>query len=62
VNARASYAFGPERRYELAAFGDNLTSEKYCLEIQDLRGVSGSLYCVPNEGEVRYGLQFRVNF
>jgi iron complex outermembrane receptor protein len=62
INARVSYAFGSSRQYELALYGDNLTSEKYCLEIQDLRGVSGSFYCVPNEGEVRYGMQARVNF
>jgi iron complex outermembrane recepter protein len=62
INARASYAFGAEKQYELALFGNNLTSEKYCLEIQDLRGVSGSFYCVPNDGEARYGMQARVNF
>lgn len=62
LNARASYAFGRSQQYELSIFGDNLTSEKYCLEIQDLRGVSGSFYCVPNDGEVRYGVQGRVNF
>lgn len=62
INARATYAFGPEQQYELALFGDNLTSAKYCVEIQDLRGVSGSLYCVPNDGELRWGLQARMNF
>ena len=62
LNARAAYAFGATGQYELALFGNNLTGEKYCLEIQDLRGVSGSFYCVPNDGEVRYGLQMRVGF
>ncbi len=62
VNARVTYAFGGNHQYELALFGNNLTNEKYCLEIQDLRGVSGSFYCVPNDGQVRYGLQARVNF
>jgi iron complex outermembrane receptor protein len=62
VNARASYAFGSAKQYELSLYGNNLTAEKYCLEIQDLRGVSGSFYCVPNDGEVRVGLQARVNF
>jgi iron complex outermembrane receptor protein len=62
VNARAAYAFGAARQYEVAVFGNNLTNEKYCVEIQDLRGVSGSFYCVPNDGEVRYGLQARMNF
>jgi len=29
-----------QQQYEVAVFGDNLTSAKYCVEIQDLRGVS----------------------
>ena len=62
LNARAAYAFGADKQYEVSVFGNNLTNEKYCVELQDLRGVSGSFYCVPNEGEVRYGLQARMNF
>lgn len=62
VNARVAFAFGASRQFEVAVFGDNLTDEEYCVEIQDLRGVSGSFYCVPNEGEARYGLQARVSF
>ena len=62
INARAGLMFGADNRYELALYGDNLTGEKYCLEIQDLRGVSGSFYCVPNEGDARWGLQFSANF
>ncbi|HZF15984.1 MAG TPA: TonB-dependent receptor [Steroidobacteraceae bacterium] len=62
INARASLAFGPERQYELAIYGENLTGEKYCVEIQDLRGVSGSFYCVPNEGELQWSIQGRVHF
>jgi iron complex outermembrane recepter protein len=60
--SRAAYTFGGDRQYEVSVFGNNLTNEKYCVEIQDLRGVSGSFYCVPNDGEVRYGLQARMNF
>jgi iron complex outermembrane receptor protein len=62
INARAGLAFGADNQYEVAVYGDNLTSEKYCVEIQDLRGVSGSFYCVPNEGEARWGVQFSANF
>jgi hypothetical protein len=32
------------------------------VEIQDLRGVSGSFYCVPNEGEARWGIQASAKF
>ena len=62
INARASLTFGANGKYEISLFGDNLTGEKYCVEIQDLRGVSGSFYCVPNEGEARWGLQGSVQF
>ncbi len=62
VNARASLAFGASRQYELAIYGENLTGEKYCVEIQDLRGVSGSFYCVPNEGELRWAIEGRLHF
>jgi iron complex outermembrane receptor protein len=62
INARAGFAFGADDKYEISAYGDNLTGEKYCVEIQDLRGVSGSFYCVPNEGEARWGVQFNANF
>ncbi|MDB6106110.1 MAG: TonB-dependent receptor-like protein [Gammaproteobacteria bacterium] len=62
IDARATYAFGAQQQYEVAVFGDNLTSARYCVEIQDLRGVSGSFYCVPNEGEPRWGVQGRMNF
>ena len=62
VNARATFMYGDDRRYEISAFGNNLTNEEYCIEIQDLRGVSGSLYCVPNDGVAQYGLQARFRF
>jgi iron complex outermembrane receptor protein len=62
IDARATYAFGDNERHEISLFGKNLTSEKYCVEIQDLRGVSGSFYCVPNEGEAQYGLQAKFRF
>jgi len=57
LNARVSYDFGKSQQYEVSIFGDNLTNEKYCLEIQDLRGVSGSFYCVPMT--VRCGTAYR---
>ena len=60
INARAAIDFG--EKYQLAIYGNNLTAEKYCSEIQDLRGVSGSYYCVPNDGEASYGIQGRINF
>jgi hypothetical protein len=62
LNARLTYAFGKQGQHELAVFGNNLTADKYCLEIQDLRGVAGSFYCVPNDGEAQWGVQARFGF
>lgn len=62
VNLRVAYEFGDSRQYLMSLSGDNLTGEKYCSELQDLRGVSGSYYCVPNEGRMDWSLQFRASF
>jgi iron complex outermembrane receptor protein len=62
LGARATFVFGGKQQYELSLFGNNLTSEKYCSDIQDLRGVSGSFYCLPNEGEANFGMQAKVGF
>jgi iron complex outermembrane receptor protein len=62
VDARASFSFGTDEQHEVSVFGKNLTEEKYCVELQDLRGVSGSFYCVPNDGESQYGVQARFRF
>lgn len=62
LNARLSYQFGGAGLKQLSLFANNLTNEKYCLEIQDLRGVSGSFYCVPNEGRMAFGLQAKISF
>ncbi|HKE96321.1 MAG TPA: TonB-dependent receptor, partial [Povalibacter sp.] len=62
VDGRATYTYGADEQHELSLFGKNLTGEKYCVEIQDLRGVSGSFYCVPNDGESQFGLQAKFRF
>ena len=62
MNARVSLAFGMEEQYQLTLYGNNLTAAKYCTELQDLRGVSGSYYCVPNDGEAQWGLRGRISF
>jgi len=62
INAHAAYVFGDEAQYEFSAYFNNLTEEKYCTELQDLRGVSGSYYCVPNDGQMEWGVQGKVEF
>jgi iron complex outermembrane receptor protein len=62
LDAHATYVFGHSRQYELQVAGDNLTAQKFCSEIQDLRGVSGSYYCVPNDGQAEFSVRLRANF
>jgi iron complex outermembrane receptor protein len=62
MNAHADYTFGDQRQYDLSVFVNNLTAEKYCTELQDLRGVSGSYYCVPNAGQAEWGVQGKATF
>lgn len=62
MNAHVSYAFGEDDRFELSAYANNITAAKYCTELQDLRGVSGSYYCVPNDGQTEWGVRGKISF
>lgn len=62
VNARGSYSFGDNQRYQLDLSLQNITEEEYCLEKQDLHALVGAYYCVPNYGEMQWALQGQVNF
>ena len=62
LNARGSYRFGDQQQYLISAYLNNITADKYCLEKQDLHVLVGAYYCVPNEGELQFGLSGKVNF
>ena len=62
MNARASYVFGAKQQYQVSAFLNNITSAKYCVEKQDLHALVGAYYCVPNDGEMQFGLQGKISF
>jgi iron complex outermembrane receptor protein len=63
VNARASYAFGPNNRYEVAVWGRNLTDTEYCDTYGDLRGGIGeSISCLRNDPLVTYGITASIFF
>lgn len=70
VNARAAFAFGRERRYEVAVFGDNLTSQKVCadLDINDnplqpsASDLTSTVVCTPADGRALFGASARVRF
>jgi iron complex outermembrane receptor protein len=62
INARVSYAFGADQKYEIAVFGENLTEDEGCHYKWDLTGISGTTYCVAREAAAFYGVQGRISF
>ncbi len=73
LNARVSYEFGPDSRFEISAFGENLTSQKTCVDIGPFDDPTvtpanlGALQtstnqCAPSDGTTLYGISARVSF
>lgn len=62
LGARATYTFGPEQQYEVAAFGENILASKYCEFKFNLDAINGVTYCIPNEGQAFWGLQAGMKF
>lgn len=65
VNVRAGYRFGPEEAYEVALWGENLSSTGYCKMRSDLVANSnfgGVGRCVGNEGQAIYGVSASIRF
>jgi len=70
VDARAAYKFGPTHQYQIAVYGQNLTSQKACLsrDLQDspvvytASPVASTVPCWPNIGHPQYGITATVNF
>lgn len=62
LNARGTYVFGNDQRYQVDLILQNITEEKYCTEKQDLHVLVGAYYCVPNYGEMQWALQGQVSF
>lgn len=63
-NAKASYRFGPEERYEASLWGKNLTQTQYCTVRSSLAGLGfgDTATCTPNEARRFFGLSFRANY
>ena len=60
-NARASYTFGENDRYEIALWGKNLTDESFCTQRFPVDAFSGNAVCYPAD-PVTYGASIRLNF
>ncbi len=63
INARASYSFGSDQQYELSVWGENLTEERTCSEINTLGTLNYVMECSnPNPGMAFYGLTMTASF
>jgi iron complex outermembrane receptor protein len=57
LGARATYIFGSQQQYEISAFGENITANKFCTFHFNLAAINGAVSCNPNEGQAMWGLQ-----
>ncbi|MDX1406382.1 MAG: TonB-dependent receptor [Woeseiaceae bacterium] len=62
LGARASYVFGSDQQFEISAFGENLTADRWCEYQFNLDALNGVAYCVPNEGQEFWGVQGLIKF
>lgn len=62
VSARAIYTFGDEEQYRIGLYVDNITEEQYCMQKENLDAITGTYYCMPNEGERTYRVQAGMEF
>lgn len=68
LDLRAAYQFGRDNRYELAVFGDNLTSQKVCADIDindnplqpSPSDLTSTVACTPSDGRALFGGSFKV--
>ena len=62
LDARASFRFGPDERYELAAWGRNLNGAEYCRGMTSLQGLVESNLCLANLSEPVYGISAAIRY
>ncbi|MCZ6503446.1 MAG: TonB-dependent receptor [Gammaproteobacteria bacterium] len=70
INARAAFLFGGEEQYEVALWGDNLTEEKFCTQIEPLDSffeigpdpLTSTASCNPSTGQRTYGITAKIIF
>ena len=62
LNARGIYSSGPDGRYQIAVWGENLTDTEYCGFLAELRGLSENVRCAPNIGTPTYGVTVGMRF
>jgi iron complex outermembrane receptor protein len=59
LNARATYTFGRNDRYQIAFWGENLTDTEFCTGAGSIDDAIG---CLPSDGFVGYGVTASIRF
>ncbi len=70
IDFRAAYNFGGDDQYTIALWGENVTSEEWCIDIGLLDAPSSSAVgalttagsCSPNDGDAQWGITGLVRF
>ena len=63
LDARGSYAFGPNQQYEIAVWGKNLTGQEYCSGLVTLKDAAAESHlCYGNYSDPTYGVTASYRF
>lgn len=62
LGIRGSYSFGPDERYHLSVFGEDLLASKYCKYHFSLQAINGTVTCNGSEGRAMWGLNAGMRF
>lgn len=61
LNFRLAYLTANEK-FEVSIWGENLTEERYCTDLQHLGALNYVTQCSPSEGQRLFGVTGKVNF
>ena len=70
LDLRAAYTFGGDDQYSLALWGENITSEEWCIDIglfdapsnSAVNALTTTTNCSPNDGDAQWGLTGTYRF
>ena len=62
LGVRGSYSFGPDERYQISVFGEDLLASKYCKYQFSLQAINGTVTCNASEGRAMWGLTAGMRF
>jgi len=62
LGVRGSYSFGPEERYQISVFGEDLLKSRYCKYHFSLQAINGTVTCNASEARAMWGLTAGMRF